>query len=121
MKKYLFTTLVSNDLGLLTRSLPIAQELRGRGHRVAFCNPAKSPARVISDAGFENLPLQWNVCNIASGDLGFSCLYRLFRSKHLRRDLGVLLSTLQYVKRTAHQKFGISIILCVLWGWGMTT
>jgi hypothetical protein len=26
--KYLFTTLASNDLGLVTRSLPIAAELR---------------------------------------------------------------------------------------------
>jgi MGT family glycosyltransferase len=57
MKKFLFTTLMSNDLGLLTRSLPIARELRDRGHQVVFCNPAESPAKLISDAGFDNLPV----------------------------------------------------------------
>jgi len=55
--KFLFTTLTSNDLGLLTRSLPIAQELAQRGHQVAFCNPALSPSRLIAAAGFDNLPL----------------------------------------------------------------
>jgi hypothetical protein len=48
MRTYLFTTLPTNDLGLLTRSLPIARELAGRGHRVIFCNPAAAgqlPAR----------------------------------------------------------------------------
>ena len=47
MKRFIFTTLPSNDLGLLTRSLPIATELAGRGHQVAFCNPSRS---VISKA-----------------------------------------------------------------------
>ncbi len=30
--KLLFTTLPSNDLGLLTRSLPIAKEMTEKGH-----------------------------------------------------------------------------------------
>jgi len=33
--KFLFTTLATNDLGLLTRSLPIAGGLREGGHRVS--------------------------------------------------------------------------------------
>ena len=41
MSRYLFTTLPSNDLGLLTQSLPIACELRNRGHQAASCSPAK--------------------------------------------------------------------------------
>jgi UDP:flavonoid glycosyltransferase YjiC (YdhE family) len=55
MKKFLFTTLPSNDLGLLTRSLPIAKELNKLGHKIAFSSPAKAPDRLIKDAGFENL------------------------------------------------------------------
>lgn len=53
--KFLFTSQASNDLGLLTRSLPIASELKSHGHEVAFRNPAKIPRLVIADAGFENL------------------------------------------------------------------
>ena len=53
--KFLFTTLTSNDLGLLTRSLPIARELRESGHHVAFCNPARSPSKLIVEAEFDNL------------------------------------------------------------------
>ena len=55
MKKFLFTTLPSNDLGLLTRSLPIAQELTKLGHKIVFSSPAKAPDSLIKDAGFENL------------------------------------------------------------------
>jgi len=55
MKKYLFTTLFTNDLGLLTRSLPIARELRDRGHQIAYCNSAEAPSKLISDAAFINL------------------------------------------------------------------
>ena len=32
-KRFLFTTLMSEDLGLLTRTLPVAKELEKRGHR----------------------------------------------------------------------------------------
>jgi UDP:flavonoid glycosyltransferase YjiC (YdhE family) len=56
MTSYLFTTLPTNDLGLLTRSLPIAKELAGRGHRVLFSSPAAAPRRLVADAGFENRP-----------------------------------------------------------------
>ena len=52
--KFLFTTLPSNDLGLLTRSLPIAKELRENGHDVLFSSPAKAPSTLIKEAGFEN-------------------------------------------------------------------
>ena len=55
MAKFLFTTLPSNDLGLLVRTLPVAHHLAARGHRVAFCNPAQAPSRLIAEAGFDNL------------------------------------------------------------------
>jgi MGT family glycosyltransferase len=55
MSRFLFTVLPSNDFGLLTRSLPIASELKLRGHQVTFCHPAKGPQTLIREAGFENL------------------------------------------------------------------
>ena len=55
MSKFLFTTLPSNDLGLLTRSLPIAKELKKHGHEIVFSSPAEAPGRLIKDAGFDNL------------------------------------------------------------------
>jgi UDP:flavonoid glycosyltransferase YjiC (YdhE family) len=55
MTKFLFTTLPTNDLGLLTRSLPIASELAQHGHKIVFCSPAKAPSKLIAEAGFENL------------------------------------------------------------------
>ena len=55
MTTYLFTTLPSNDLGLLTRSLPIAAELARRGHKVTFCSPGQAPSKLIAEAGFDNL------------------------------------------------------------------
>lgn len=55
MSRFLFTTLPSDDLGLLTRSLPIARELKLRGHEVAYCHPARSPQILIAEGGFQNL------------------------------------------------------------------
>ena len=54
MTKFLFTTLPTNDLGLLTRSLPIARVLATNGHEILFCSPASAPSRLIAEAGFEN-------------------------------------------------------------------
>ncbi len=53
--KLLLTTLPTNDLGLMTRSLPIARELAARGHEVAFSNPARAPSRLIAEAHFANI------------------------------------------------------------------
>ncbi|MCI0573773.1 MAG: hypothetical protein L0Y66_23805 [Myxococcaceae bacterium] len=55
MSRFLFTTLATDDLGLLTRSLPIAAELRDRGHEVVFSSPAKAPSVLVARAGFANL------------------------------------------------------------------
>ena len=55
MSRFLFTTLPSNDFGLLARSLPIANELRQRGHQITFCHPARGPQILIREAGFQNL------------------------------------------------------------------
>ena len=90
MTRYLFTTLPSNDLGLLTRSLPIARELRERGHHIAFCSPAKAPNTLISRAGFDNLLPRHPLYFIMSGDVSFGRLIRLLGSRHVRRDVGIL-------------------------------
>ncbi len=55
MPRFLFTSLFSNDLGLVTRTVPIASELASLGHEIAFCSPAQTPARLIEEAGFHNL------------------------------------------------------------------
>lgn len=57
MARALFTMFSSNDLGPISRLLPIAQELSKRGWEVAFCNQAKTPAQVIQEAGFRNMPV----------------------------------------------------------------
>jgi UDP:flavonoid glycosyltransferase YjiC (YdhE family) len=57
MGKFLFTMLPANDLGLPTRLVPIARALADRGHEVAMFNPAPAPAKLIDDAGLENLPM----------------------------------------------------------------
>jgi UDP:flavonoid glycosyltransferase YjiC (YdhE family) len=56
--KFLFTTLPSNDLGLLARTIPVGRKLAMRGHEVAFCNPAPAPSAVIREAGLANLGLR---------------------------------------------------------------
>jgi hypothetical protein len=98
MKKFLFATLPSNDLGLLAQSLPIARELRARGHRVDFCSPAKAPGTVIADAGFGNLLPHWPVYSLVGGDAGLLNYCRLLFSKHLFRDLNILTSLAKHFK-----------------------
>ena len=92
MQKYLFTTLPSNDLGLLTRSLPIAHELRNRGHQTAFCSPAQAPKKLLSEAGFDNYRPTQLPYYIMSGHISLS---QLLKSQNRRRDLGLLFSFLQ--------------------------
>jgi MGT family glycosyltransferase len=105
MKKLLFTTLMTDDLGLLTRSLPIARELRDRGHQVTFCNPARTPSRLISAAGFDNVPPKWPLTHIIAGDMSSGSIYRLLRSKHLKRDVSIFGSVLAHMMRFSTAEF----------------
>lgn len=98
-KKFLFTTLFSNDLGLLTRSLPIARELRNWGHQVVFYNPAKAPRKLISDAGFDNIPSKWPLLYLTGGDMSLPRLLRLLGSRHAIRDLGIMSSMRKHIKQ----------------------
>jgi len=99
--KFLFTTLPSNDLGLLTRSLPIARDLRDRGHEITFCSPGKTPSQLIYDAGFSNLFPEWPLFYFMSGDSKSQSLYRLLRSKHLIRDCKLLLLFLKHMVQSS--------------------
>jgi UDP:flavonoid glycosyltransferase YjiC (YdhE family) len=55
MARFLFTNLWTDDLGLPTRTVPVACVLKEKGHDVWFCNPGASPDRVIKEAGLENI------------------------------------------------------------------
>lgn len=90
MGKFLFTTLPSNDLGLLTRSLPIAHELRVRGHEIVFCSPAPAPEKLIADAGFANLQPRDPFYALISGDFRPGAFARLFRAPGAGKKLGLL-------------------------------
>jgi len=104
MDKYLFTTLPSNDLGLLTRSLPIARELHDLGNKIVFCNPAKAPKKLISYAGFQNMIPNQPVYQILASDSILKTVTRLFRSPHLFRDFGILFSLLKGMEESSTDK-----------------
>ena len=87
MTKLLFTTLPSNDLGLLTRSLPVARELANRGHTICFCNPGKAPRKMIADAGFQNYLPDEPLYYFIAGDLSPQGLFRFIRSGRVKRNL----------------------------------
>src|SRR5574340_383955 len=99
MSRYLFTILPTNDLGLLTRSLPIARELRNRGHHVAFCHPASAPQALISQAGFENVLPHRPVYRLAAWNFSFGNIAHLLCSRYLARDSRLLLSSIRHMSR----------------------
>ncbi len=90
MSKFLFSTQPSNDLGLLAQALPIARELRNRGHRVVFCTSGKAPCNEISRAGFVNHRPDWPLYLIMTGDTRAANYLRLPGSIHLLRDARIL-------------------------------
>ena len=101
MSKYLFTTLPSNDLGLLTRSLPIAHELRKQGHQITFFSPAKAPRTLISEAGFDNLVPNLLLYHVIAGEVSLKSLFRLLHSGQLVRDTGILYSLLRHTSQAS--------------------
>jgi UDP:flavonoid glycosyltransferase YjiC (YdhE family) len=80
MTKFLFTTLPTNDLGLLTRSLPIARELAVRRHQVVFSSPAQAPRKLLSDSGFENLLPDHPIYDLIDVDQNFRGIVRFLFS-----------------------------------------
>jgi len=101
MKKFLISTQPSNDLGLIAQSLPIARELRNRGHQIIFSNPAKVPHKVISDAGFENHRPGWPLYSILTGDTRLINFFRMLGSLNLVRDIGILSWYLKHIKENS--------------------
>jgi len=88
MKRLLFTTLPSNDLGLLTRSLPIANQLAKNGYDIAFSSPAKAPEKLIAEAGFKNLIPRHPLFFISFDMLSWKGLPKLFRSESIKSEFG---------------------------------
>jgi MGT family glycosyltransferase len=87
MSRFLFTTLPSNDFGLLTRSLPIAAELKRRGHEIFFCHPARGPQMLIREAGFKNyLPADPAYC------FPHGSIFRLIGGRKTLRNMRMVIS-----------------------------
>ncbi len=106
MYKFLFTTLPSNDLGLLTRSLPIAQELDKLGHRIVFASPAKAPDKLIKEAGFENLTPKHPLYQIKN--FSFRSIINLFKSKEYKKEYGSIFNFLFRLVRAVPIRFAPS-------------
>jgi UDP:flavonoid glycosyltransferase YjiC (YdhE family) len=88
MTRFLFATLPTDDLGLLTRSIPIAMELAQRGHEVVFCSPAKAPSRLIAEAGFANPLPRHPLFDLIAGDQSVAWLAGFIVSGRWRRHYG---------------------------------
>lgn len=95
MTTFLFTTLPTNDLGLLTRSIPIAAELAQQGHEIVFCSPAKAPSRLIADAGFENPLPRHPIFDLIAGDQSMTWLAGFILSGRWRTRYSHLASFLR--------------------------
>jgi UDP:flavonoid glycosyltransferase YjiC (YdhE family) len=99
VSKFLFTTLPTNDLGLLTRSLPVARELAQRGHAVVFCSPAQAPRRLVAETGFDNLLPPHPLYHLLVGGLAPRNLYRVIDSAELKQRYGGRLGILRELLR----------------------
>src|SRR5882724_1946680 len=87
-KRFLFTSLPTDDLGLLTRSLPIAKALSERGHSIVFSNPAQAPRKVIADAGFDNLIPRLPLYEFVYGGLRLNKLLTFLTSREVKAHYG---------------------------------
>jgi UDP:flavonoid glycosyltransferase YjiC (YdhE family) len=95
LTKFLFTTLPTNDLGLLTRSLPIARDLAARGHSILFCSPAQAPSRLIAEAGFENLIPKHPLYDLMGTNQKLKGLVKFIASGKHKQRYGTLLNFLK--------------------------
>ena len=87
-KRILFTMTPSNDLGLVSRLLPVAEDLAGRGHRVLFSVAGSSPKKLISGQGFECVLPRHPYYHILTDDLSLSGIIRTLRSEETKRAFG---------------------------------
>jgi UDP:flavonoid glycosyltransferase YjiC (YdhE family) len=105
MTKFLFTTLPSNDLGLLIRSLPIATELAQRGHEIIYCSPAQAPSKLIAEASFDNLTPKHPIYYFLSGNPKLGKLYRLSKTDDFKQNYGNIFNFLWKLVRAVPVKF----------------
>jgi len=91
----------TNDLGLLTQALPVARELRDRGHDITFCCPAKAPAKIVSEYGFKNIRPDWPIYLIVSGENRLTNYLKILGSMHLKRDMDILKWYAGHIKENA--------------------
>ena len=108
MTRFLFTTLPTNDLGLLTRSLPIGRELAARGHEILFCSPAQAPTRLIADAGFENLVPRHPLYDLMGADQKLKSLVEFIASGRHKQRYGNLINFLRQLIPAIPVKFAPS-------------
>ncbi len=101
-KRFLFTVLPTNDLGLLTRSLPIAKELANRGHTILFSHPAKVPGVVIAEAGFTNVAPKHPLYELAFAELS---IQKLVRSPEFKKNYKSLAAFLFELVRSIPVKY----------------
>ncbi|MBS0029134.1 glycosyltransferase [Chitinophaga sp. 22321] len=104
-KRFLFTVLPTNDLGLLTRSLPIAKELANKGHTVLFSHPAKVPGVVIAEAGFTNVPPIHPLYEFAFSGLSFRKLVRKAGTQEFKENYKSLAAFLFELVRSIPVKY----------------
>src|SRR5215211_8410621 len=97
LTKFLFTTLPTNDLGLLTRSLPIARQLESRGHRIFFCSPAWAPSRLVGEAGFENLVPRHPLYDLMGANQKLKGLLKFVGSGRHKERYGSLFNFLRHL------------------------
>lgn len=105
MAKFLFTTLPTNDLGLLTRSLPIARELAKRSHEVIFSSPAAAPRRLVAAAGFSNLAPRHPIYELLDVERTLRGFARFLITRKSSGGSGSLLQFLGKVLRALPSKY----------------
>lgn len=105
MKKFLFTTLPSDDLGLLTRSLPIATELARRGHEIVYCSPAQAPSKLIVEADFNNLTPKHPLYLLLSGEPSLKRIYKISKTPKFKQDYGNIFNFLWKLVQAMPLKF----------------
>src|SRR5579859_3700082 len=103
--RFLFTVLPTNDLGLLTRSLPIAKALSDRGHTILFSHPAKAPGKIIAEAGFENMVPLHPLYELAFSGFSFRRLRKRLNDPHFREDFGNLASCMIEILKSLPVKY----------------
>ncbi len=110
MSRFLFTLLPSNDLGVITRALPVAKLLRSKGHSIVFSVCSKVPSKLLDEENFVNIPIKtpidnffFEIKNIKKNNDSFPVKY-FKKIKLLQKTILSMLKALpiKFVKPTAN-------------------